>query len=242
MLKPSDYFDLSEPSVAALFQGVDQVWEVVSRLPTIVANLVGDERKIQGEVSTDSIIAEGPVIISPGAVIEPGVYIMPPAYIGPGAVIRHGAYVRPNSVMLKNTILGHASELKSSLMLPGSQAPHFAYVGDSVLGSHVNLGAGTKLSNVPITVGHLRGNKVKKNIRVECDGEEYDTGIRKLGAILGDEVQTGCNSVLNPGTFIGPRTLVYPNAVVGKGFYPGDSIVKLSQQLAMIDRIYARRP
>ena len=123
-------------------------------------------------------------------------------------------------------------------MLPHSQAPHFAYIGDSILGHHVNLGAGTKLSNVPITKGYIRGVKSDENVGLTLDGCVYDTGTRKLGAILGDEVQTGCNSVLNPGTLIGPRTLVYPNAVLARGFYPGGSIIKLRQQLEIVERNY----
>jgi UDP-N-acetylglucosamine diphosphorylase / glucose-1-phosphate thymidylyltransferase / UDP-N-acetylgalactosamine diphosphorylase / glucosamine-1-phosphate N-acetyltransferase / galactosamine-1-phosphate N-acetyltransferase len=238
LLKPGDYFDLSQPSVAQIFEGVEYVWEVVIRLPEIVAALVSNQRIIQSEIGVGSIIGDGPIFIGHEAVIEPGVYIMPPAYIGPHSIVRHGAYVRPNSIILEHAVLGHASEIKSSLMLPHAQAPHFAYVGDSILGHHVNLGAGTKLSNFAITGGHVRGVEQKSNIVVRADSEEYDTGTRKLGAILGDEVQTGCNSVLNPGCLVGPRTMIYPNAVLAKGFYPADSIIKLRQKFEITERAF----
>lgn len=236
MLTPSDYFDLTDPLVSELCARVDYVWELVVNLPEIVNELIGNRRTIEGNVSPQAVLGEGPLVVCPGATIEPGAYIMTPAYIGAGATVRHGAYVRPFSVIMERAILGHASEIKSSLMLPHSQAPHFAYVGDSVLGRHVNLGAGTKLSNVPITAGHVRGVKEKKTVHVKFDNNEYDTAARKFGAILGDEVQIGCNAVLNPGTFVGPRTMVYPNAVLNKGFYQADSIVKLRQQLETVER------
>lgn len=234
MLEPKDYFDLSDPAVADIFLGIKYVWEAVARLPEIVANLVRDERRIHGDVKVGAIIGEGPVLVSAGAVIESGAYVVPPVYIGPNATIRHGAYVRPGTVILEHAIVGHATEIKSSLMLPYSQAPHFAYVGDSILGKGVNLGAGTKLSNLTITDRNAPGPNA---IILRRDGKEYNTGMRKFGAILGDQVQTGCNSVCNPGTLIGPGTLVYPNAVIAKGFYPAESIIKLRQQLEICEQI-----
>jgi len=238
MLEPKDYFDLSDPLVNQICMSVDAVWELVTSISEIVSNLVKGDRVIEGEVQDGAVIADGPIYVGRGAVIEPGAYVMTPCYIGRGAVIRHGAYVRPNSAILSHAILGHASEIKSSLMLPYSQAPHFAYVGDSVLGSHVNLGAGTKLSNVPVTAGFVRGSKQAKPIFLQVGDKMLNTGTRKLGAILGDEVQTGCNSVLNPGTLVGPRSMIYPNAVLARGFYPEDSIIKLRQKLVVAERKY----
>jgi bifunctional N-acetylglucosamine-1-phosphate-uridyltransferase/glucosamine-1-phosphate-acetyltransferase GlmU-like protein len=121
-------------------------------------------------------------------------------------------------------VVGHTSELKGVVLLNHSAAPHFNYVGDSILGNHVNLGAGTKLSNLKIFPG---------NVRVKVGDDEYDSGLRKFGAILGDSAQTGCNSVLNPGTLIGRGSLVYPNANVS-GYVPPDSIVKLRQTLEIV--------
>jgi bifunctional N-acetylglucosamine-1-phosphate-uridyltransferase/glucosamine-1-phosphate-acetyltransferase GlmU-like protein len=117
--------------------------------------------------------------------------------------------------------VGHTSELKSAILLNHSGAPHFNYVGDSILGNRVNLGAGTKLSNLKI---------IKGNVKVKVEETVYDSGLRKFGAILGDDVQTGCNSVLNPGTLLGRGSMVYPNATV-TGYVPPQSIVKLRQSL-----------
>ena len=132
--------------------------------------------------------------------------------------------------------MGHASEAKNAILLPGAKAPHFCYVGDSVLGHKVNLGAGTKLSNMPITIGNSAPGD-HRTITVVIDGRPIDTGLRKFGAILGDGVQTGCNVVLNPGTLIGPHSLVYPNATIPKGLHGKDMIVKLRQRLEEVPRI-----
>jgi bifunctional N-acetylglucosamine-1-phosphate-uridyltransferase/glucosamine-1-phosphate-acetyltransferase GlmU-like protein len=127
--------------------------------------------------------------------------------------------------LLDGAVLGHASEMKNSVMLPEAKAPHFAYLGDSILGSRVNLGAGTKLSNLSITA--LRH---QKTLTVQIDGLAYDTGLTKLGAILGDDVQTGCNVVLNPGTLLGRGARVYPNTSV-RGYHGPGEILKLRQHV-----------
>jgi bifunctional N-acetylglucosamine-1-phosphate-uridyltransferase/glucosamine-1-phosphate-acetyltransferase GlmU-like protein len=116
--------------------------------------------------------------------------------------------------------------MKNSIMLRGAKAPHFAYVGDSILGHRVNLGAGTKLSNLPITSGS--GQRPSVNFETETD--VIDTGLTKLGAILGDDVETGCNVVLSPGVVIGQRSLVYPGVCLAKGLYASDTIIKLRQE------------
>ncbi len=147
-----------------------------------------------------------------------------PTIIGENSVIRHGAYVRGNVVVGDDCVVGHTSELKGAILLNGSGAPHFNYVGDSILGNRVNLGAGTKLSNLKIIAG---------NVKVRIGDTEYDSGLRKFGAILGDNAQTGCNSVLNPGTLLGCGSMVYPNATV-TGYVPPQSIVKLRQTLETV--------
>jgi bifunctional N-acetylglucosamine-1-phosphate-uridyltransferase/glucosamine-1-phosphate-acetyltransferase GlmU-like protein len=116
--------------------------------------------------------------------------------------------------------------LKGAILLNHSAAPHFNYVGDSILGNHVNLGAGTKLSNLKITKG---------SVHIKIDDKVYDTGLRKFGAILGDRVETGCNSVLNPGVLIGPGSAVYPNTTIS-GYIPPGSIVKLRQTLEIVKK------
>jgi bifunctional N-acetylglucosamine-1-phosphate-uridyltransferase/glucosamine-1-phosphate-acetyltransferase GlmU-like protein len=145
--------------------------------------------------------------------------------------------VRENVILLPGSILGHASEAKNALFLPEAAAPHFNYVGDSILGHHVNLGAGTKLSNVGILSEKDEETGKRPTIILSIDGTDYDTGLAKFGAILGDHTQTGCNAVLNPGSLVGPRTLIYANLSLRKGYHPPDSIIKLKQNVRRIDRM-----
>ena len=147
----------------------------------------------------------GPIHIDKTANIEPGVYIIGPAYIGPNASIRQGAYVRQYSWICSDAVVGHCSETKHSILLSGAKAPHFNYVGDSILGGGVNLGAGVKLSN-------LRNDGENVNLRV---GEEkIDSDLRKFGALLGEGCQLGCNAVTNPGVILGVGSFVHPNTTV----------------------------
>ena len=237
MLHPKEFFDLSRAETGKLCEGVNLVWELLARLPSLVADMVGEVQIIRGEVMPGAVISDRPVFIGEGARVEPGAFVKGPAYIGPSVVIRHGAYVRENCILLEGSLLGHASEAKNALFLPGAKAPHFCYVGDSVLGHYVNLGAGTKVSNVPVTAGSPNAGRTHRTITLVIDGTPFETGLRKLGAILGDGVQTGCNSVLNPGTLIGPHSLVYPNATVPKGLHHRDTIIKLRQRLENAARI-----
>jgi NDP-sugar pyrophosphorylase family protein len=238
MLQPNDFFDLALEPVASLFAESEYVWQAVAHIGQHVVRLVGDEPAILGEVMSGAHLSDRPIYVAEGARIEPGAYVLGPAYIGPGAVVRHGAFVREDVIMLSGSILGHASEAKNSLLLPGAHAPHFNYVGDSILGQRVNLGAGTKLSNLTVTSEKDPETGRRPTILIRIDGVEYDTGLTKLGAILGDEVQTGCNSVMNPGCLIGPRTLVYANVSLRKGYYPPDGIIKLRQKVERAPRIF----
>lgn len=236
MLKPSQFFDLSDPFVASLFEDCKYVWDVISKIQEHVARLVGDTQTILGEVMPGAHIGSAPLYIGEGARIEPGAYVTGPAWIGPGAVVRHGAFVRDNVIMLPNSIVGHASEAKNSLLLHHAYAPHFAYVGDSVLGNHTNLGAGTKLSNLTLISEKDKLSGKRPTIKLHVEGREYDTGLAKFGAILGDGTQTGCNAVLNPGCVIGQRSLVYANMSLRKGYYPAESVMKLRQTTKILER------
>lgn len=236
MLTPNDFFDLSKPEIAEFFADCNYVWEILPKIKQLVAQMVGNQQTIRGTVMAGAILGDAPIFIGEGAIIEPTAYVQGPAYIGAGAVVRHGAFVRENVIMLAGSILGHASEAKNSLFLPNAHAPHFAYVGDSVLGQHVNLGAGTKLSNLSVLSVKDKLTGKRPTINLIVDGEVYDTGIAKMGAILGDNVQTGCNSVLNPGCIIAPNTLVYANLSLRKGYYPPNSLIKLRQQTEITPR------
>ena len=156
-------------------------------------------------------IVEDGIFIHPTATIGENVTIEGPCYIGKDVVIRHNAYLRGGSWICDGSLVGHSTEIKNSILLPNSNAPHFNYVGDSIIGFGVNLGAGVKLSNV-------------RNDRSEIivDAGKFGripTGMRKLGALVGDHSQIGCNVVTNPGTIIHPDSMIRPNETVSGYFY-----------------------
>jgi NDP-sugar pyrophosphorylase family protein len=191
------------------------VWTV---LPTL-KNQVNSLLKRVGSQTRDGVSVDqskGPVFIDSSAIIEPGVHIIGPSYIGCNATLRHGAYIREFSWICDGAMVGHCSETKHSVLLPGAKAPHFNYVGDSILGPNVNLGAGVKLSN-------LRNDG--KEVHVIFEGERIGSGLRKFGAILGENCQLGCNAVCNPGVVLGPNTMVMPNSTV-TGIHPADSKIR----------------
>lgn len=235
MVFPADYFDLASPDVASLFEGCTYVWELLPRLAAQVERL-NNGRSPAGEIMPGAYLSDRNIYIAEGARVEPGAYVLGPAYIGPGAVVRHGAFVRENVIMLAGSVLGHASEAKNSLFLPGAHAPHFNYVGDSILGHQVNLGAGTKLSNLTVLSEKDPHSGKRPTIVLSWQGQRFDTGLAKLGAILGDGVQTGCNAVLNPGSLVGPRSLIYANLSLRKGVYPAGTIIKLRQEMQAVAR------
>ena len=146
------------------------------------------------------------IFIHPTAIIGDFVEIQGPCFIGENAEVRHSAFLRKGSWISSNAIVGHATEVKNSILLPFSSAPHFNYVGDSILGFRVNLGAGTKLSNVR--------NDRKEIVLTMEDGSRVESGLSKLGAIIGDGSQLGCNVVTNPGSIISPSSMINPNETV----------------------------
>ena len=150
--------------------------------------------------------SEDGVYIDPSAIIGDFVEIEGPCFIGPNATVKHSALLRKGSWICEGATVGHSSEVKNSILLPDSKAPHFNYVGDSILGKGVNLGAGAKLSNVR----NDRGSVPITN----KNGERFDSGLRKLGAIIGDGSQLGCNVVTNPGAIISPGAMISPNETV----------------------------
>lgn len=156
------------------------VWEALNRLYDYLTSKVGDS-----------------VVLGKGSIIEPGAYVEGPCLIGDNCVIKHGARLRGGVLLGNDCVVGHCSEVKHSILLDGAKAPHFNYVGDSILGYRVNMGAGSVTANVRHDKGLVRVSGV-------------DTGFRKLGLIAGDDAQVGCNTVTNPGTVLYPRTQVLP--------------------------------
>lgn len=158
--------------------------------------------------------SNGPVMIEAGAVIEPSSHFIGPCFVGKNAIVRHGAYIRENSWICSTAVVGHCSEIKHSVLLPGAKAPHFNYVGDSILGGGVNLGAGVKLSN-------LRNDGGEVYLRI--GDSRHASGLRKFGAILGEGCQLGCNAVTNPGTVLGNGSIVLPNVTI-TGIHDASSV------------------
>ncbi len=238
MLTPPDFFDLSaDLLLPQLFADCAYIWDILPQLGKHVSRLTNDTQTIAGEVMPGAYLSDRPIFIGAGARIEPGAYVHGPAYIAPGAVVRHGAFVRENVIMLSGSILGHASEAKNSLLMPHAHAPHFNYVGDSILGNDVNLGAGTKLSNLSMLSEKDAATGTRPSIIINIDGQLYDTGIAKMGAILGDGAQTGCNAVLNPGSLVARGTMVYANLSLRKGYYPPYSLIKLRQTVEIAEKL-----
>ena len=170
-----------------------------------------------------SVIMAGTVLIGAGirigrgVLVESGVLIKGPAIVGDHTEIRQGAYLRGYCLLGERCVVGHTTELKHSVFLNDAKAGHFAYLGDSIIGENVNLGAGTKMANLRFLPG---------NVQVRTKEKLVPTGLRKFGAILGDGVQTGCNSVTNPGTVIGPNSILMPNTTSPSGYHSGKSIIR----------------
>ncbi|MCX6129617.1 MAG: hypothetical protein NTX25_11200 [Proteobacteria bacterium] len=169
---------------------------------------------VLGKVSPQAIL-EGPVYVGAGAEIGPFAYIQGPCFIAPEAEIRHGAFIRGSAFIGPHAVVGHTTEVKGSIFFDHAKAGHFAYVGDSILGYDTNLGAGTKLANLK-----LRGDTVM--IKHPQTQTLENSGLRKLGALVGDRAQTGCNAVLSPGSILLPDTGVLPcvhyHGTLMKGF------------------------
>lgn len=195
-------------NVAAFLGRVEWPWAALGKALTAfveeaVARVPAAER-IRGTVSPLAHLENREaIVVCEGAIIEPFAYVEGPAFIGPGATVRHGAYVRGSVFLCPGALVGHTTEAKGALLLPNAKAAHFAYVGDSLLGCEVNLGAGTKLANLRLDHGI---------VSVQLEGERIDSGLKKFGAVMGNRSQTGCNSVANPGTVFLPGILALPNS------------------------------
>jgi NDP-sugar pyrophosphorylase family protein len=213
MFKPADLFDLSQTDHAAIFADCTFAWDALKKIESyLAANL---KPALRNKCEGVAFIGEK-VFIGEGTVVEDGVMIKGPAIIGKNCQIRHNAYLRENVIIGDGCVVGNSSELKNALLFNGAQAPHYNYVGDSILGHKAHLGAGVKISNLKMFPG---------NIEVEVDGAPFDTGLRKFGALLGDGAEVGCNAVLNPGSILGRGAVIYPN-VFWRGVLPANMIAK----------------
>ncbi len=212
------------PRTYVLYEG--ELFPVGPDFKLVLADATKEKLKVEldGRVLVGaSVLCAGAVFmdreieIGRGVLVEPGAYLKGPLFVGDFTEIRQGAYIRGKCYVGRRCVVGHTTEMKNTIMLDGAKAGHFAYLGDSILGREVNLGAGTKLANLKLT---------RQNIVIRIKDEAFDTGLRKLGAILGDAVQTGCNSVTNPGTLLGPGSFLLPNRTAGPGYFPPKSILR----------------
>lgn len=219
MLTTLDLFDTTHiPQVLHQLLDAQKPWEVLTRIDAFCKDITPD---IKGDVHPTAII-EGNVYIAPTATVGPYAYIKGPCWVGEGVEIGHSAFLRGCVILAPYSKVLHSSEVKRALLLPEAKVPHFNYVGDSIIGSRVNLGAGVKVANFKAFANEIT-----------VAGEA--TGLRKFGAAVGDDVSIGCNAVLAPGTLVGPRTIIYTGANV-HGVIPGDTVVKLRETLEVSPR------
>ncbi len=203
-------YSLTETVAEPLFSGKTYPWEV---LPLIKDRIL----EIGESLDQDKYIKKGDNIwIAKSATIYPTANIYGPAIIGEETEVRPGAFIRGNAIVGNNCVVGNSTELKNVILFNNVQVPHYNYVGDSILGYRSHMGAGSITSNV---------KSDKSLVVVKSDGENIETGLKKFGAMLGDYVEVGCNSVLNPGTVIGKHTNIYPLSSV-RGVIKDNSIFK----------------
>ena len=215
MISINELLDLDKTIASGLFEGKTYPWEVLDGIKDFILAL--------GPTLSDEEFdhpAEG-VWIARDATVFPSAYIGAPCIIDHEAEVRHCAFIRGSAVVGKNAVVGNSVELKNVVLFDNVQTPHYNYVGDSILGYKSHMGAGSITSNV----------KSDKTLVVVKGDEEIPTGRKKFGAILGDFVEVGCNSVLNPGTVIGRHTNVYPTSSV-RGVIPENSIFKGKNDIA----------
>ena len=210
-------YTLSETIAADLFDGKTYPWEVLPEIKDFIL-------KLGNTLSADLYEKKGENIwIAKSAKVAPTACINGPCIIDEDAEVRHCAFIRGNAIVGKGAVVGNSTELKNVVLFNKVQVPHYNYVGDSILGYKAHMGAGSITSNV-------KSDKTLVVIKTKDQGE-IATGIKKVGAMLGDEVEVGCNSVLNPGTVVGRMTNIYPTSCV-RGYIPAGSIYKKQGDIA----------
>lgn len=209
-LKISNLYDLNETIAAKVFEGCTYPWEVLAKIGDFIVELGNalpeDEYEKRGEN----------IWVHRTANVFPSAYIAGPAIIGKDAEVRHCAFIRGKAIVGEGAVVGNSTELKNVILFNKVQVPHYNYVGDSILGFKSHMGAGSITSNV---------KSDKTLVEVKCNGNVIPTGLKKMGAVLGDNVEVGCGSILNPGTVIGCDTNIYPLSSV-RGYVAAGSIYK----------------
>lgn len=213
--KISNMYTLSETIAAGLFEGAEYPWEVLPKIHDFILelgkSLPADKFEKRGE----------DIWIAKSATVAPTACLNGPLIVDEDAEIRHCAFVRGNAIVGKGAVVGNSTELKNVVLFNKVQVPHYNYVGDSVLGFKSHMGAGSITSNV---------KSDKTLVTVKSVDEKIETGLKKMGAMLADHVEVGCNSVLNPGTVIGRNSNIYPTSCV-RGCIPANSIYKNEKEI-----------
>lgn len=211
----SNLFSLEHTIAADIFKDRENCFEVLPEISKFIIELAKT-------LDSDLFEQRGEnIYIAKSAKVAPTAYIAGPCIIDENAEIRHCAFIRGNAIVGKNSVVGNSTELKNVILFDNVQVPHYNYVGDSVLGYRSHMGAGSITSNV---------KSDKTLVCVNIDGKKIETGLKKFGAILGDNVEIGCGSVLNPGTVIGKNTNVYPLSMV-RGYVNAGSIYKNKNEI-----------
>ena len=205
-----DLFDLRETIAADVFTGCDYPWQVLPKIKSFIAELGAKLSPAEYDHPAED------VWIARTADVFSSAHIQGPCIIGQYAEIRHCAFIRGSAIVGAHAVVGNSTELKNVILFNNVQVPHFNYVGDSILGFKAHMGAGSITSNV---------KSDRSPVTVRISDERIKTEMKKVGAMLGDNVEIGCNSVLNPGTIVGRNSIIYPLSMV-RGFIPQDSILK----------------
>ncbi len=209
-IKVTDLFSLDKTIAAKIFEGCTYPWEILPKLKSFIVELGQTLDKERFDYKGDGIW------IAKSANVMPSAYIAGPCIIDEEAEVRHCAFIRGSAIIGKGAVVGNSTEIKNALIFDSVQVPHYNYVGDSVLGFKSHLGAGAITSNV---------KSDKTLVKVWENEKRIETGLKKFGAMVGDFVEVGCGSVLNPGTVIGKNSNVYPLSSV-RGTVPEGSIYK----------------
>lgn len=215
-LKNKNLFNMDETIARDIFNDVEFPWEVLAKIGDFIIELGKTLPKDEYELHGDNIW------IAKSAKIADNVSITGPCIIGKGTEVRPCAFIRGKAIVGENCVVGNSTELKNVILFNNVQVPHYNYVGDSILGYKSHMGAGSITSNV---------KSDKTNVTIKYKGDIIETGLKKMGAILGNYVEVGCNSVLNPGTIIGSNTNIYPLSMV-RGYVPKGSIYKKQGEIA----------
>ena len=220
MLKTKELFDFSHTLAAEMLSKTEYPWEALGKIKELILSVGPKLAKDEFEEVSEN------VWIAKDAKIYPNNYIAGPCIIGHETEVRPGAFVRGSALVGNNCVVGNSTELKNVILFDRVQVPHYNYVGDSILGFMSHMGAGSITSNV---------KSDKKLIVIRCGEEKIETGMKKIGAMLGDRVEVGCNSVLNPGTIIGRDSNIYPTSCV-RGTVPEGCIWKNSGKVVVKTR------